>query len=70
MFDRGKIIYSLSFISFILIGATCSDVLLICVTDYVLLLLTAICVAALIKRSDRILYLSERAGLVIPHRRS
>jgi len=60
--------YLLLFLTALLFGTVLGEGRLLAVCDVILLLLTLICVLALIKSSDRLVRLSELGGLISPRR--
>ena len=67
VFSRGVPLFSVLYIISIFLGAVLPDVFAVRVSDVLLLILTAITCVTLIKRSDSLVLLSERAGLIRPH---
>ena len=66
VFGRGRRMFSVLYIVSVLFGAVIGDILAVELTDAVLLLLTLITTATLIKCSDSLVELSERGGLLKP----
>jgi AGCS family alanine or glycine:cation symporter len=58
--NRSKLFFAFLFLSFSMFGALFSEAILICITDFLMLVLSSLCLMALIKNSDRIKPLSER----------
>ncbi|MBQ8689929.1 MAG: alanine:cation symporter family protein [Clostridia bacterium] len=63
---RLKHLYTALFLFSVFFGGMINDVLLVHLTDFILLALTAITVLTLIKNSDRLCHLSECSGLINP----
>ncbi len=59
-------LYSLFFLASVFLGAHIDSRSLITATDIILLFLSLISLSAVIKNSDRIRFLSEQSGLIIP----
>lgn len=55
------------YLAFVILGHTLSEGMLVFVTDLLLLLLTLLTTCVLIKKSDRILHLSESGGVIPRH---
>lgn len=66
---RRSIFYLPIFLFFVLLGCFADSLLLVSVTDALMMIATLLTVAALIKNSDRIRYLSESGGVIDSERK-
>ena len=64
VFGKGVVVFAALYLVSVVLGSFVSDVLAVWVTDVLLLFLTVLTTATLIKRSGRLVELSERAGLL------
>ena len=64
IFGRGDAVFLILYLSAVLLGSFVGDVFAVAVTDVLLLFLTLITSVTLIKRSDCLIDLSERGGII------
>lgn len=59
-----RLIYTLTFLLLLPLGVIFGEGVMVAITDFLLLVLTVICSATLIKNSDRVVALSESGGII------
>ena len=64
VFGKGTFIFAFLYIASVFLGSVINDVLVVGITDVLLLFMTLLTVTTLIKRSDKLVELSEHAGLI------
>lgn len=61
---KGGAVYMVIYLASTMLGVFLSDTVFITASDYILFILVVLTTAAIIKKSDRLVYLSENAGLL------